>query len=57
MVRASYGKFKVVVNGETVIDGGKAAFLGIVPSAGAVLSAVRDNLEARKRTDAESRPA
>ena len=32
MVRGRYGVFKVVVDGDTVIDGGGAAFLGILPS-------------------------
>ena len=46
MVRAGYGKFKVLVNGETVIDGGKAAFLGLLPSGPTIVSAVRDRLKA-----------
>ena len=28
MVRGQYGEFKVLVDGDTVIDGGAAAFLG-----------------------------
>jgi len=45
MVRAGYGQFKVVVDGETVSDGGKAAFLGVLPSGNAVIKAVKDHLK------------
>ncbi len=45
MDRAGYGQFKVVVDGETVSDGGKAAFLGVLPSGNTVIAAVKDHLE------------
>jgi hypothetical protein len=45
MVHAGYGQFKVVVDGETVSDGGKAAFLGVLPSGKSVVAAVKDRLE------------
>ena len=32
MVRGHYGEFKVLVDGKTIIDGGSAAFLGVLPS-------------------------
>ena len=41
MVRGHYGEFKVLVDGETVIDGGAAAFLGVLPSGRKVVEAVR----------------
>jgi hypothetical protein len=44
MVRSSYGEFKVLVDGQTVVDGGAAAFLGVLPSARKVTDAVRSAL-------------
>ena len=44
MVRGHYGEFKVVVDGETIIDGGAAAFLGVLPSGSKVLAAVRERM-------------
>jgi hypothetical protein len=44
MVRGHYGEFKVLVDGDTVIDGGASAFLGVLPSASKVLTAVRARL-------------
>jgi hypothetical protein len=41
MIRGRYGVFKVVVDGDTVIDGGSAAFLGVMPSQTKILGAVR----------------
>jgi hypothetical protein len=32
MIPGRYGVFKVVVDGDTVVDGGGAAFLGVMPS-------------------------
>ena len=44
MVRGRYGEFLVVVDGETVIDGGALAVLGVLPSGRKVLDAVRARL-------------
>ena len=44
MVRGSYGEFKVLVDGETLVDGGALAFLGVLPSGREVLEAVRTRL-------------
>jgi hypothetical protein len=44
MVRARYGEFKVLVDGDTVIDGGALAALGVLPSGRMVLEAVRARL-------------
>lgn len=44
MVRGRYGQFKVLVDGEPVIDAGALAALGVLPSAGRVIEAVRDRL-------------
>jgi hypothetical protein len=44
MVRDRYGKFIVVVDGDTVIDGGSAAFLGVMSSGAKIMAAVQDRL-------------
>jgi hypothetical protein len=44
MVRGRYGEFKVLVDGETVVDGGALAALGVLPSSRKVLDAVRARL-------------
>jgi hypothetical protein len=41
MERGRYGEFKVLVDGETVVDGGSLAVLGVLPSGRKVLEAVR----------------
>lgn len=46
MIRGRYGEFKVLVNGETVIDGGALAALGVLPSGRKVVDAVRTRLSA-----------
>ncbi len=46
MVRARYGEFKVLVDGETVVNGGALAALGVLPSGRKVLDAVRAKLAA-----------
>jgi hypothetical protein len=45
MVRARYGEFKVLVDGETVIDGGPLALLGVLPPGGKIVEAVRARLQ------------
>jgi hypothetical protein len=44
MVRGRYGEFKVLVDGETVVDGGTLAALGVLPSGQKVLDIVRTKL-------------
>lgn len=44
MVRGGYGEFKVLVDGEIVVDGGALAALGVLPSGRKVLDAVRTKL-------------
>ena len=44
LVRGPYGKFEVLVDGVTVIDGGKWAALGVLPSGAKVVDAVRARL-------------
>jgi hypothetical protein len=48
MVRGGYGEFKVLVDGDVVIDGGAAAFLGVLPSSRKILAAVRPRLSSQK---------
>jgi hypothetical protein len=45
--RSRYGVFKVVVDGDTVIDDGSAAFLGVMPSQTKILGAVRQRVARR----------
>jgi hypothetical protein len=44
MVHGGYGEFKVLVDGEAVIEGGALAALGVLPSGRKVLDAVRARL-------------
>lgn len=44
MVRGRYAEFKVLVDGQTVIDGGALAALGILPSGRKIVEAVRGRL-------------
>ena len=44
--RGNYGEFKVLVDGQLLIDGGALAFLGVLPSGKEVLEAVRTRLSA-----------
>ena len=46
MVRGHYGEFKVLVDGEIVIDGGPLAVLGVLPSGRKVVETVRGRLSA-----------
>ena len=45
LVRARYGEFKVLVYGETIIDAGAAAFLGVLPSSAKIIEAVKERLK------------
>jgi hypothetical protein len=44
MARGRYGEFKVLVDGETVIDGGALAILGVLPTGRKIVDAVRTRL-------------
>jgi hypothetical protein len=44
MVQGHYGEFKILVDSNTIIDGGAAAFLGVLPSGGKIVEAVRNCL-------------
>jgi hypothetical protein len=49
MARGRYGEFKVLVDGETVVDPGALAVLGVLPSGRKVVEAVRARLESQKQ--------
>jgi hypothetical protein len=44
MVRGRYGEFKVLLDGETLVDGGVLAAVGVLPSGRKVVEAVRARL-------------
>lgn len=44
MIHGHYGEYKVLVDGEVVMDGGALTALGIAPSSRKVLDAVRARL-------------
>jgi hypothetical protein len=56
LVRGPYGQFKVLVDGQIIVDGGKWAVLGILPSGPKVVEAVRASLAAAEGGES-SRPA
>ena len=44
MRRGPYGKFEVLVDEQTAVDGGALAMLGVLPSADTIVAAVRTRL-------------
>lgn len=44
MIRGHYGEYKVLVDGETVVDGGPLVVLGLMPSARKTIDKVRQRL-------------
>jgi hypothetical protein len=45
-IHGRYGAFQVLVDDEVVIDGGSAAYLGVLPSTAKIVAAVKDRLAA-----------
>ena len=43
-IRGSYGEYKVLVDGETVVDGGPLVILGVMPSPRKIIRTVRDRV-------------
>jgi hypothetical protein len=43
-VKGRYGEYKVLVDGETVVDGGRLVILGVMPPARTTIEAVRSRL-------------
>ena len=44
-IRGHYGEYKVLVDGEVIVDGGPMSVLGLLPSARNVVANVRARLE------------
>ena len=44
MIHGHYGEFKVIVNGETIIDGGAKVVLGLMPSGNEIIEAMGQRL-------------
>lgn len=44
MISGGYGEYKVVVDGETVVDGGAMVIIGVMPPARKTVDAVRARL-------------
>ena len=45
MVHGRYGEIKVTLDGDTVIDGGAVAFVGVLPSRAKIVAAVKERLK------------
>jgi len=45
MIKGRYGEFKVLVDGQTVVDAGALAALGVLPSGRRVVDAVKAKLD------------
>jgi hypothetical protein len=43
-IRGHYGEYKVLVDGETVVDGGPLVIVGVMPSARKIVDTVRAQL-------------
>lgn len=43
-IRGNYGEYKVLVDGDIIVDGGATVVLGLLPSARAVVEKVRARL-------------
>lgn len=43
-VHGRYGEYKVLVDGDVVVDGGSMVMLGLMPSTRKIVAAVRDRL-------------
>jgi hypothetical protein len=44
LIRGHYGEYKVLVDGETVVDGGPLVIVGVMPSARKIVEKVRAQL-------------
>jgi hypothetical protein len=45
MIRGHYGEYKVLVDGDTIVDGGPLVILGVMPSARKIVDEVRLRLQ------------
>ena len=55
MVHGRYGEYRILVDGETVIDGGALTVLGIVPARRKAVEAVRAHLSRRPGPSSKDR--
>jgi len=46
-IHGHYGEYTVVVDGETVIDGGALVIIGVMPSSRKIIETVRERLASR----------
>jgi hypothetical protein len=46
-IHGRYGEFKVLVDGETVVDAGALAILGVLPTGKTIVDAVRAKVSGR----------
>ena len=44
MIRGHYGEYKILVDGETVVDGGPLVIVGVMPSGRKIVEKVRARL-------------
>jgi hypothetical protein len=50
MIRGHYGEYKVMVDGETVVDGGPLVVIGVMPPARKTVQLVRERLSNSPRS-------
>jgi hypothetical protein len=50
MIRGHYGEYKVMVDGETVVDGGRLVVIGVMPPARKTVQLVRERLSNSPRS-------
>ena len=43
-IRGHYGEYKILVDGETVVDGGPMVVVGVMPSARKIVDTVRTQI-------------
>jgi hypothetical protein len=46
MIKGHYGEYKILVDGETIVDGGPLVIVGVMPSARKIVAKVREQLAA-----------
>jgi hypothetical protein len=46
-IHGHYGEYTVVVDGETVVDGGPLVIIGVMPSSRKIVETVRERLASR----------
>jgi hypothetical protein len=49
-IHGRYGEYKVLVDGDVVVDGGPKVMLGLMPSTRTIIETVRDRLGRDRQT-------